>query len=185
MSAEISRKHFSVDEYYRMAEVGILAFDKKFELIEGEVIQVSPIGARHAARVDRINKLFNRQLNEEIVRVQNPVRLGNHSEPEPDVSILKPRKDFYEESHPTPEDVLLIIEITDTSGVYDRNVKIPMYARAGITEVWIMDVQNGFIEVHKDPINGTYQEKLIFREGQYITPQSLPHVTISVDSLFK
>ncbi len=120
-----------------MAEVGLLSEDSRVELIEGEIIEMSPIGSTHGGTVNRSSKLLHRELDDiAIVSVQNPVHIDDFSEPQPDLALLKPRKDFYSNSHPTPEDVLVVIEVADASVYYDRNVKPPLYARAGIPEAW-------------------------------------------------
>lgn len=184
MVAEVVRRYFNVDEYYRMAEVGILSEEDRFELIEGEIVQVSPIGPRHAARVDRLNKLLNKRVGDEaIIRVQSPVRLHDYSEPEPDVAVLKPRDDYYETGHPTAADVLLVIEISDSSGQYDRDVKLPMYARAGISEVWIMNIQADTFEINREPVNGMYQESIKAGRGESISPLLLSRLTFAVNDL--
>src|SRR3982751_4315477 len=129
MSVQIQKHYFNVDEFYLMARGGVFSEDARVELIEGEVIEMSPIGSRHAGCVDRLNALLNRSGQNVIVRVQSPIRIDDFSEPEPDIALLKPRADFYSNSHPTPADVLLIIEVAETSVEYDRGVKLPLYAR--------------------------------------------------------
>jgi Uma2 family endonuclease len=129
------------DEYYRMAETGILAPDARVELVEGEIIDMAPIGSPHAARVSRLAKIFTLALAERaIVNVQNPLVLNEYSEPEPDITVLRYREDFYAGGHPRPEDVLLVIEVADTSLQYDRDVKLPLYAAHGIPEYWLVDL---------------------------------------------
>src|ERR671938_544657 len=141
MSVQVAKRCFSVDEYYRMGEAGILTEDDRVELIEGEIIEMSPIGSRHAACVNRLNTLLGRHLRQTaIVSVQNPIRLDAYSEPEPDVALLRPRADYYESGHPTPADALLIVEVADTSADYDRIIKLPLYAKAGIPEAWLVDL---------------------------------------------
>src|SRR5438309_8182250 len=125
MSVQYQKHYFNVDEYYRMAEAGLLSEDDRVELIEGEIIEMSPIGSTHGGTVKRSSTFLNRKLGDAvIVSVQDPVRLNGFSEPQPDIALLKPRKDFYSNSHPTPEDVLLVIEVADTSLQYDRAVKL-------------------------------------------------------------
>ena len=129
MQGQIARRHFNVTEYHRMMEAGILLDSDHVELIDGEVIEVSPIGSRHAACVDRLNRLFNK-LEDVIVRVQSPIRLDDFSEPQPDITLLKLRPDFYAQGHPTPSDVLLVVEVADSSTEFDCVVKLPLYAEA-------------------------------------------------------
>lgn len=157
MSVQIDRRVFSVDDYYRMVEVGLLREDERVELIEGEVIKMSPIGSRHAACVARLTKLFSRLTGDgAIVWVQNPIRLDDFSEPQPDVALLKPRADFYSRAHPAAADVLLIVEVADTTIGYDRQVKVPLHARAGVPEVWVVDLVGEAVETYAQPREGAY-----------------------------
>src|SRR5216684_564312 len=133
MSAQLEKRHFNVTEYYQMAKAGVLKPDDRVELIEGEIVKMSPIGSPHAACVCRLyESLPNVVKGRALVWVQNPVRLNDFSEPVPDIALLKPRKDYYAARHPTPADVLLIIEVADSTLLTDRNIKIPLYARSGI-----------------------------------------------------
>jgi Uma2 family endonuclease len=184
MSVQIQRRWFNVDEYYRMIDAGILSEDDRVELIEGEVIKMSPIGKFHAACVKRINALFGRIAGRSaIVSVQDPIRLDDFSEPQPDIALLKPRDDFYSSGHPTPEDVLLVVEVADTSAQYDRMKKMPLYARAGIPEGWLIDVARDLIEVYSHPANGRYQSFREARRGETLTLSSLPNFVVSVDDV--
>ena len=155
------RRPFTVGEYYRMAEADILTEEDRVELIAGQIVAMSPIGSRHAACVDRLNGLLHRQPEQAfIVRVQSPIALDAYSEPEPDLVLLRPRADFYAEAHPSAVDVLLAVEVADTSVEYDREVKLPLYAQAGIPEVWLIDLQKGHIEVYARPQSGAYQQRV-------------------------
>ena len=184
MSVQIQKHCFSVDDYYRMADAGVFPRDARVELIEGEVIEMSPIGNRHAACVDRLNALLNRSLQHKaIVRVQGPIRLNDFSEPQPDIALLKPRADFYSNSHPTPADVLLIIEVADTSVEYDRRVKLPLYARAGIPQMWLMVLPKDIIEVHSQPVNGKYQKIQRLKRGRTLVSPTVPGLSFKVDDL--
>ncbi len=139
MSAQPQRYYFSVDDYYRMADAGVFPIDARVELIDGEVVEMFSIGNRHIGAVIRLTTLLSRKVGASaLVSVQNPVRLNDFSEPQPDIALLKPRKDFYSNAHPTPAAALLIIEVADTSVNFDRRVKLPLYARAGIPETWVM-----------------------------------------------
>ena len=143
---------FTVDEYHRMAEVGLLGEDDRVELLEGEIIDMSPIGSRHAACVNRLTRLLATGLGDRaIVAVQNPVRVSDLSEPQPDLAVLRARDDFYAEQLPGPADVLLLIEVADTSLAFDRHVKVPLYARAGVPEVWVVDLDGEVVEVFRGP----------------------------------
>lgn len=151
-SPGLRRHRFSVDDYYRMAEAGILPPSARVELLAGEVIDVSPIGSPHASCVDRISALLAARLQGRVqVRVQNPVRLDESSEPEPNLALLRPREDFYAARHPGPHDVLLIVEVSDTSLWVDRRIKAPLYAAAGIPELWLVDLRAGELLVHRGP----------------------------------
>jgi len=164
-----------------MAEVGILSEDDRVELIEGEIIKMTPIRSRHAGCVSRLNA---RLLSETaIVSVQNPLRLSNLSEPKPDIILLRPRNDFYSNAHRTPTDVLLIIEVSDTSLEYDRDIKIPLYATASISEVWLVNLIKDMIEIYREPQEGMYREVRYFTRGETVSPLFNPKLTLSVDSI--
>src|SRR3984957_5698612 len=135
MQVEATKKLFTVDEYYRMAEAGILGPEERVELIDGEIIQMSPIGDRHLGCVNAAPSFFTSTFREKaVVSVQNPLQLNDYTEPEPDVVLLKPRKDFYRGKHPDAESTLLVVEVSDTTLRYDRKIKLPRYAAAGIPE---------------------------------------------------
>ena len=152
MQAEVTKKLFTADEYYRMLEAGILTEDDRVELIEGEVIEMSPIGNRHAACVDRATELFISALQgKAIVSVQNPVRLNNYNEPQPDIVVLRRRDDYYESQRRTAEDTLLLVEVSDTTLRYDVNIKLPIYARTAISEVWIENLPEDVLVVCRNP----------------------------------
>jgi Uma2 family endonuclease len=137
----IDRWHFTVADYHRMGETGILGAGDRVELIEGEIVAMPPIGSPHGGRVNRLNRLLSAALGDRaVLSPQNPIVLGEHSEPEPDLAVLRPRADFYTESHPQAADALLLIEVADSSIAYDLQVKVPLYARHGIPEVWVVDI---------------------------------------------
>jgi len=185
VTANIRRKMFTTDEYHRMREAGILGEDEHLELIRGEIIfMAAAIGSYHAACVDKLNRIFARNLPESIIiRVQNPVRIREHSEPEPDIALLKPRQDFYAEAHPGPEDVLLIVEVSDSSLEYDRETKLPLYAKAGIGEAWIVNLKDGCVEVYTKPSEQGYDVLRKFRKGMTVVSDSFPDVHVSVDEI--
>ena len=149
MQIETTKKLFTVDEYYRMAEAGILGAEDRVELIDGEIIQMSAIGHRHLGCVNRANTLFIESFGRRaVVSPQNPILLSIWTEPQPDLVVLKSRKDFYASKKPEPADALLVVEVADTSLSYDRDVKLPRYAAAGVPEVWIEDLKmNGFSSI--------------------------------------
>ena len=179
-----TRRRFTVAEYYAMAGVGILAEKDRVELLEGDLIVMSPIGDWHQACVDRFtNMLPSRLQGRAVVRVQGPTRLNYRSEPQPDVMLLRWRDDFYQEGHPGPDDVLLLIEVADTSVDYDRGAKLPAYARAGIPEVWIVTRQSRRIEAYTGPTEGAYTTVRHFDPGASIAPEAFPDVVLEVNQI--
>ncbi len=180
--AQIARRLFDVSEYYRMAEAGIFHEDDRVELIEGEVVKMSPIGSRHAGCLKDMAALFHEQLGRKaVIGVQDPLRINEQTEPLPDLTILKPGK--YRQRHPVPADVLLIVEIADTSEAYDRDVKVPLYARCGIPEVWLVRLLADSIRVYRAPQNGAYREVCDVERGQTLIPMLLPHVSLSANDI--
>lgn len=173
---EQARKRlFSAEEYRRLVEAGILSEDDRVELIEGEIVEMAAMGSRHAACVDRLNKLLGQRVAEEtIVRVQSPIRLSERTEPEPDLALLRPRDDFYAGGHPGPEDVLLVVEVAETSVEYDSEVKLPLYARAGIPEAWLVDLPKERIEAHSRPVDGEYREITRARRAETVSSKTAP-----------
>lgn len=157
---EWPRKHrITVHEYHRMAEEGLLAPDARVELIEGEIIDMAPIGPPHGSVVDELTYAFIHAVGRRaIVRVQGAVRLSERSEPQPDLALLKPRKDHYRRSQPAPSDTLLLIEVSDSTLRYDRHIKVPLYARHGIPEAWIIDTRAGKLHVFRSPKKGAYTD---------------------------
>jgi Uma2 family endonuclease len=179
-----TRHLITVDEYYRMAEAGILSEDDRVELIDGEIIDMAAIGIKHALCVDRLSKLLNRLLPEEIlVRVQNPIYLNQRSEPQPDLALLKPQDYSRRKHHPGPDDVLLVIEVSDTTLTFDRKVKVPLYARGSIPEVWIVNLQDDSTEVYSQPEGGAYQERQQLQRGQSLSIPGFPDLTLAVDDV--
>ena len=180
----MERVLFTVSDYHKMAEAGILSEDDRVELIEGEIVRMNPIGSRHAACVRKLDALFNRAANlDVIVSVQSPVLLPDLSEPEPDVALLRPREDFYSGGHPEPEDVLLLIEVSDTTLDYDRNTKLPLYARFGIPEAWIVDLVGDTIETYSRPAEGTYQEITLLKHGETLSPKAIPGLKLDAGAI--
>jgi Uma2 family endonuclease len=184
MSVQVLKRRFTVDEYYRMAEANILSEDDRVELLEGEIMQMTPIGSRHAACVDRLNMLLGSRCGQQaIVRVQNPIRLDEHSEPQPDVALLRFRPDFYAQAHPRPEEVLLLVEVAETSTEFDRQVKVPLYAQAGISEVWLVDLAGECLTVYVKPSARVYEQVQRFERGETISPQALPELKLDVTKI--
>ena len=175
---------FTVDDYYRMAESGILREDDRVELIDGEIIAMAPIGPGHAATVEDLGDRLRAVLPASArLRSQNPVHLGLRAEPDPDLVIVKRREDGYRTEHPQPADVLLLIEVADSSLVYDRQTKAPMYARAGIPELWIVNLIDRAIEVYRDPSPVGYQTVTVARRGEDLQPLAFPDVSIAVSDV--
>jgi Uma2 family endonuclease len=184
MLVEVQRKRFTVDEYYRMAEVGILDPDDRVELIEGEIIQMSPIGVRHGGCVNRATEFFvDLFKGKAVVTVQNPVRLNKYNEPQPDLTLCKWRADFYSSAHPRPEDILLALEVADTTLKKDLKLKLPIYARLGISELWIEDLRNDQLLVFRDPEGDKYRTHLVFTRGQALHVQAFRDTPIQVEQL--
>jgi Uma2 family endonuclease len=180
----ITRKLFTVDEYHRMWDIGIFPEDKRFELIRGEILEMPTAKPPHSGRVNRLNHLFTSRLGESVlVSIQNPSSIDDYSEPVPDVSLVKPRLDFYTSSHPLPEDVLLVIEISHTTLRFDTRIKAPLYAEAGILEYWILNIPQNVLEVFTEPVNGRYTKHEILKHGQTVSPLAFPEVTFRVDEI--
>ena len=184
MQTEATKKLFTVDEYYRIAETGILSEDVRTELINGEIIEMSPMGPRHAAGVSRVTELMMTLFRgKALLRGQLPVRLNDYNEPLPDFAFVKVRHDHYARRHPGPGDTLLAVEISDTSLHYDRDVKAAVYAAVRIPEFWIVDLAVVVLLVFRDPSKGAYQTSLTFNRGHSVTPLSFPEVSIQVSEL--
>lgn len=183
-SVQVNRRSFTVAEYERMGQFGIFSEDARVELVCGEIIQMSPIGERHAACVDFLTQLITLRLRRgAIVRVQNPIQLDDYSEPQPDIAVLKPRDDFYRRAHPRPEDVLLVIEVSDSTLEYDRKVKMPLYAGAGIPEAWLVNLPEERIEVYSDPVDGEYQTVRSYAHGKRLQSHTLAALRLSVSKV--
>ncbi len=186
MALQVARRLFTVDEYYQMAAVGILHEDDRVELIEGEILQMAAIGSRHAGCVDRLTQWFVvHVVGQAIVRIQNPIRLNNRSEPEPDLTLLTPRQDFYTASHPGPQDVLLVVEVADSSAGFDRGTKIPLYGRAGIREAWLVDLTQNHIEVHRQPVSSRrgYRDVQRYTRGMTLSVLAFPELCPLVEDI--
>ena len=180
----VPRRLLTVDEYHRMAEAGILTHDDRVELIEGELVAMAPIGSEHAAASNSLNRMLVLAVGDHgIVAVGNPVRLGRHSEPQPDFSILKPRDD-YKKVLPRPEDTMLAVEVANTSLNYDRNVKLALYARSGIPEVWIVNLVAEEVEVHRLPSADGYAAVTRATPSDTLTIEAIPGVLIPVARIF-
>ena len=185
MTLQISRRQFSVADYARMRETAILAEDDRVELLDGEVREMSPIGPIHAAIVKRLNTLLGRLLDKKVIlSIQDPIQLNDYSEPQPDLAILQHRDDFYAASHPVADDVLLVIEVADSSVEYDREEKMPRYAAAQIPEAWLVDVSSKVVEQYWQPRNGKYLLKRLIEPGDMFVAQSITNLELAVDAIF-
>jgi Uma2 family endonuclease len=185
MAVTLRRRRFTLDEYHRMGETGILGADDRVELIEGEIIEMTAIGSHHAATVARIQHLFSTRLGDRaVVWSQNPLLLARfQSEPEPDVMLLAPRLDFYAARLPEPPDVRLLIEVADSSLLYDRRTKFPLYARSGVVEAWLVNLDAGRIEIHRDPSGARYGNIHLPSADETFSPVAFPDLTLTLRDL--
>jgi Uma2 family endonuclease len=181
-----AQHRFSVKDYYRMAESGVLRPDARVELLDGKIIDMSPIGPFHGGVTDYLNQLFTTASKGRWqTRVQNSLRLDDHSEPQPDLVLVKPRPDFYRRSHPQPEDVFLLIEISDSTLEADQENKLPAYGRAGIAEVWIVNLNELTVEIYREPHFTGYGSKTVLRAGEQAKPLAFPDAAVDVRELLK
>jgi Uma2 family endonuclease len=184
MSTNITKKLFTTDEYLRMAETGILSESDRVELIYGEILTMSPVGCPHAATVDRFTRALVRTAGDNaIVRVQASVQLSEYSQPQPDISLLRPKDDFYYSKHPGPSDILLLIEVADSSLQYDQTIKAGLYAESGIAEYWIVDLQNDRFFAYSEPKGRSYGLLREYHRGDAIAPSLLPECHLQINDL--
>lgn len=184
MSVQTPRRLFTVEEFHQMAEAGIFGEDDRVELLSGEIVEMTPIGSRHAACLSRLNGIFVHRLGERfLVRIQDPIRLDDYSEPQPDLVVAKARSDFYRDAHPRAADVLLVIEVADSSAESDRLDKVPRYGRAGIPEVWLVDLVGERIDLYRSPTSDGYAEHEVMRSGGSLRASSIPEVDIAAVSV--
>ncbi len=182
MDLQTIRRHITVEEYHRMSEARIFREDERLELIDGEIIKMTPIGVKHASCVNRLAEFFIQRLAARaIVSIQNPVCLGEHSEPEPDIAILQRDEKSYMTRRPNAGDVYLIMEFADGSVEFDRKVKLPVYARVGIPEVWIVDLVSDYVEIYRTPTFFGYESVAKKQGSDVIAPSSFPDVVVTVD----
>jgi len=185
VEVELARRLFTVAEYHRMGEAGILGEDERVELIEGEIVQMAPIGPRHVGSVININRLFVTRLGDRaVVSPQNPVVIPPRSEPQPDLLLLRPRAVSYSRELPTSQDVLLAVEVADTTVRFDRLVKARLYARAGIAEFWLCLAMNGAVEVYREPRPDGYAGVTVHSAGDVASPFAFPDVSFTVSDFF-
>ena len=180
----IERYRLTSAIFHEMVDKGILNEDDRLELIEGELVTMSPIGPEHMGVVNQVAQILIRQLEQRaIVSIQGPIALDEFSEPQPDLALLVPRDDFYKHSLPRPADVALVIEVADSSLAYDRAIKMPLYARAGVPEAWIVNLIDRWIEVYRGPSTAGYTTLLKILSGKSIAPQAFDDVVVVVDDL--
>ncbi|MGD1712810.1 Uma2 family endonuclease [Dapis sp. BLCC M172] len=184
MVVELQKRLFNVKEYHQMVKVGILKEDDRVELIAGEIVKMASIGIYHAGCVRRLNGIFNKLLSgKAIVDTQNPIDLNDDSEPQPDLVLLQWRDDYDAGKHPQPENIFLLIEVADSTIQYDREVKIPVYAENGIFEVWLIDINQELVEVYREIVGNSYQQKQQFFRGDSLTIQAFDDVSLTVDEI--
>ncbi len=184
MATEISRRLFTVHDYHRMVDAGILSEDDRVELIHGEILAMSPIGPRHNAAILRANQSLVRIVGDRaIAGVQGSVRLDEYDEPQPDLYLLRPKKDFYASGHAGPADILLIIEVAESSLEYDQGIKMHLYAETRVPEYWVADIRNERVIAYTDIQGNTYRTIREFQRGQTLKPQLLPECPITADLL--
>jgi Uma2 family endonuclease len=182
----VSRHRLKVEDFQKLGSAGILAEDDRVELIEGDLIDMAPIGSEHAGVVSLLAQLVTLSAGQTaIISTQNPLMLDEYSQPQPDILVLKPREDYYRKAHPQPEDILLLIEVADTSARFDREIKIPLYARHNVLEIWLVDLAQRCVEVYRlpQPDAGLYQQVSRYAEG-ILTPERIGTVAVDVARLF-
>ena len=183
MVMPLTTRRFTVDEYHRMGRAGVFHEGDRVELLEGQIVEMSPIGDRHASCVRRLNRLFARSvLDLAVIDVQNPVVLDEHNAPQPDLALLKLSADGYP-THPRAPDVLLIIEVADTSVPYDRDVKVPLYAAAGIPEVWLINLTDDAVMLYRDLVGGRYATVRTARRGETVASLRVPSAPLRVEDV--
>jgi len=174
----------TVEDYYSMMHAGVLREGERVELLNGQLVDMLPIGPFHGGSTNRLTRTFERLSRDRwITSVQNPVHLGKHDEPQPDLMLLRPEPDFYSTRHPEPGDVFLLIEISDSTLLIDREEKVPIYARAGIPEVWIVNLPERLVEVFRKPEHGAYTALQKVRPGQPLAPLAFPDAAIDTAAL--
>jgi Uma2 family endonuclease len=185
-SSRIQPRRFSVHEYERMLEAGILQDGERVELLDGVVTVMAAMGVPHEGCVEYLTRLFTIALRDHAVtRVGLSVRLDERSEPEPDVALVRPPAQQYRQRKPEPADVFLVVEVGDSSAEHDREVKAPLYAQAGIREVWLVDVRAQEVRVCSDPGPAGYASVVVRRGSDTLSPQAFPECTVSVDDVLK
>lgn len=185
MATALQRYRFTVEDLAQMVQAGIIPPEKRVELLAGEIVEMTPISPRHAACVDRVaNRLFGLVRDRAILRIQSPVTLPPASQPQPDLALLRPREDFYASSHPGPADVLLLVEVAESSRSYDLGVKVPLYAQAGIPEVWVLDLETERLLVFREPSPQGYKLQRLCTGEDRLAPLAFPDLEVTAGELF-
>jgi Uma2 family endonuclease len=181
----LKRHRMKADDYQRLGSIGVLPPDLRVELIDGEIIEMAPIGSRHWAMVNRIAKLLEQAAGARaIVSSQSSFRLDDYSEPEPDLALFRRRDDFYAGALPTPADALLLIEVADSSARYDRLIKLPLYARQGVPELWIVDLEANLLRTYREPKGDDYLQSSATATPSVVGISKLPGITLDLTGLF-
>ena len=186
VATSVGRKpgRVNVETYDRMAESGLIPPDARVELIDGEIVTMCPINSEHHGCVVFLTNWAVRTFGARaLTACQGPVRLDDYNEPEPDLAVIRPRSDHYRTSHPAPADVFFLIEVMNTSAAYDRGVKLGLYARSGIPEVWLVDLNAERVDVYRRPEGNVYREITVHQRGQSVAPQAFPDATLTVDQI--
>jgi Uma2 family endonuclease len=184
MLIEVTRRRFTADEFWRMAEAGLFLERPRVELIDGEIVDMTPLGRRHALCVGFLTEwLVPRLAGRALLLPQLSLRVGPRTECQPDLVLVRPPRAAYGDANPTPGDVLLLVEVADTSLGYDQQIKVPLYAAAGIRELWIVDLVNEVVQVHRDPAGNRYRAVEQVGRGGTVAPAAFPDLALSVDAL--
>ena len=182
--SKVTPKRFRVEDFRKMTEAGILPEESGWEIIDGYLMDKMSIGSKHASTVKRLNRKLTRLFEDEvIISVQDPIHIDEFNQPEPDIALLKPREDFYAESHPSPQDVLLLIEVSNSTIEYDRDIKKTLYARTGIVEFWIVNLPDETVECYSQPKNGNYRLARILEKGEIVESNAVENLKLSVEEI--
>lgn len=180
----VKRRRFTTDEFQEMVKVGILPEEHGWEVIDGYLVDKTSIGTKHASVVKRLNRILNRRFGENLlVSVQDPIHLNKYNEPEPDIALLVWRDDEYQAQHPMPDDILAVIEVSDSTLKYDREIKKNLYAEAGIVEFWLIDISGNTIEVYSQPRNGMYRNVQIFGKDETVNSVTIEKLALEVNEI--
>jgi Uma2 family endonuclease len=183
-AVEIKRRRFTVDEYDEMTRIGLFRKNKHIELIEGDLIEMAAMYAPHISTVMRISEVFIERFAKKVnVSIQCPLRLDQHTEPEPDIAVLKRRDDFYIDEKPAAKDALLIVEVADSSLLYDRRIKLPLYGKHGVPEVWIINLRDKVIEASRQPFEKGYRQTTLYQQGDLISAEAFGDIAFSISEM--